>query len=142
MLGPPMSICSMASSSATSSLAMVRSKGYRFTQTRSMGSMPCSFMDATCPSLSRSPSKPPWTRGCSVLTRPSIISGNPVTSSIGVTSKPASLNALAVPPVEINCTPYLAKDLAKGIRSVLSLTESNARRTGTRSDIHLLRRSS
>ncbi len=54
---------------------------------------------------SRRASRPPWTRGCSVLTRPSIISGKPVRSSIGRTGTPASASALAVPPVETISTP-------------------------------------
>jgi len=40
--------------------------------------MPCACIEATCPWLSRTASSPPWMAGCSVLTRPSIISGNPV----------------------------------------------------------------
>ena len=31
---------------------------------------------------------PPWTSGCSVLTRPSIISGKPVTSEMPTTASP------------------------------------------------------
>ena len=37
---------------------------------------------------------PPWIAGCSVLTRPSIISGKPVTSETLVTGSPASASAL------------------------------------------------
>ena len=48
---------------------------------------------------------PPWIAGCSVLTRPSIISGNPVTSETLTTGSPASASALAVPPVEMSSTP-------------------------------------
>ena len=47
-------------------------------------SMPCSAAWAMWASLSRLASRPPCTRGCSVFTRPSIISGNCVTSSMGV----------------------------------------------------------
>ena len=49
--------------------------------------MPCSAM--TSPSISRRPSRPPWMRGCSVLTRPPMISGNSVTSLTRVTDSPA-----------------------------------------------------
>ena len=42
------------------------------------GSMPCSAM-TRCPAATGQ--KPPWTFGCRVLTRPSIISGKPVTST-------------------------------------------------------------
>ena len=54
--------------------------------------------------LSRRASRPPWTLGCSVLTRPSIISGKPVYCSMGTTRTPASSRARAVPPVEITST--------------------------------------
>jgi hypothetical protein len=37
--------------------------------------------------------------GMEVFTRPSIISGNPVTSEMPITAKPAADKALAVPPV-------------------------------------------
>ena len=43
-------------------------------------------------------SSPPCTAGCSVLTRPSIISGKPVRSLTSSTFRPASLSALRVPP--------------------------------------------
>ena len=36
---------------------------------------------------------PPWIAGCSVLTRPSIISGKPVTSDTLTTGSPASARA-------------------------------------------------
>ena len=67
--------------------------------------MPCSSAAAMCAGTSRRASRPPCTRGCSVLTRPSIISGKPVRSSIGRTGTPASASALAVPPVETISTP-------------------------------------
>ena len=40
---------------------------------------------------------------------------------------PASRNALAVPPVEINSTPAAASVWAKGAKPVLSETDSRAR---------------
>ena len=46
------------------------------------------------------PRMPPWTRGCSVLTRPSRISGAPVKSLTSRTGTPASASACAVPPVD------------------------------------------
>ena len=52
--------------------------------------MPCSSIAAACSGLSRTPSRPPWTIGCSVFTRPSIISGKPVRSETSRTSRPAS----------------------------------------------------
>ena len=39
---------------------------------------------------------PPWIIGCSVLTRPSIISGNPVTDATSVTETPASDRAARI----------------------------------------------
>ena len=42
--------------------------------------MPCSCMAAACSGSSRTPSSAPWTAGCSVFTRPSMISGKPVSS--------------------------------------------------------------
>ena len=65
----------------------------------------CACTAASCLALPRMKSSPPWTLGCSVLTRPSSISGNPVCSLMSLTVKPASRSALAVPPVEISSTP-------------------------------------
>ena len=50
--------------------------------------MPCSSAGARCSGSSRTASSPAWIFGCSVLTRPSRISGKPVRSSIGRTSMP------------------------------------------------------
>ena len=44
-------------------------------------------------------------RGCSVFTRPSSISGKPVTSATSVTARPASASSRAVPPVDSSRTP-------------------------------------
>ena len=63
---------------------------------------------ARCSGSSRSASSPPWMRGCSVFTRPSIISGKPVTALTSVTARPASASVLAVPPVERISTPCAA----------------------------------
>ena len=52
-------------------------------------------------------------RGCSVLTRPSIISGKPVTAATSVTLRPASLKAFEVPPVEISCDAVLGERLGE-----------------------------
>ena len=56
--------------------AMVCSNGYRLTITMSIGLMP--LLNMISSSMPRRPKIPPWTLGCKVLTRPSIISGNPV----------------------------------------------------------------
>src|SRR6185312_1258630 len=95
-----------------------------------MPSIPWAFIASACSFLARSASSPPCTLGCSVLTRPSIISGKPVSSEMSETARPASRNALAVPPVEISATSWRARPLAKSTSPVLSETESNARRMG------------
>src|SRR5690606_20364857 len=105
-----------------------------------MGVMPCRVRASAWSGLSRRASSPPWTFGCRVLTRPSIISGKPVTRSTGVTSSPASVRARAVPPVEISRAPCWVSARAKATRSALSLTESRAVRMGTRSTFIASRR--
>ena len=57
---------------------------------------------------------PPCTVGCSVLTRPSIISGKPVTSETLTTGSPASARALAVPPVETSFEAAGVQGLGEG----------------------------
>ena len=85
----------------------------------------------TCSGLSRTASRPPWSRGCSVLTRPSMISGKPVKSSIARTSRPAPWSSRAVPPVETSSTPSSARPRAKSTTPVLSETDTSARRMRT-----------
>src|SRR5690606_10773745 len=68
--------------------------------------------------------------GCSVLTRPSMISGNPVTSDTSVTAMPAARSASAVPPVDTITTPWRTRPAAKSTIPVLSETESRARLIG------------
>ena len=126
--GPPMSMFSMASASVQPSCAMVCSNGYRFTTSRSMPSMPCAAITAS--SSPRRPRRPPCTFGCSVLTRPPMISGKPVTSATSVTSRPASRSAVAVPPVDSSWTRRAARRLARSTTPCLSETLSSARRTG------------
>ena len=60
-------------------------------------------------------------------------SGKPVISETSVTGIPAVAIALRVPPVEMISTPRAASAAAKSVRPVLSNTDSNARRSGTRS---------
>ena len=96
--------------------ATVSRKGYRFTTTRSNGSIPCSASCARCSGLRLSASNPPWIRGCSVFTRPSSISGKPVTSSTGVTSTPASRRVAAVPPEDTSETPSSVEPPARARR--------------------------
>src|SRR3954469_24562013 len=56
-----------------------------------------------------------------------MISGKPVKSSIARTSRPASLSAAAVPPVETISTPSSASPRAKSTIPRLSETDSRAR---------------
>src|SRR5882724_13557909 len=65
--------------------------------------------------------------GCRVLTRPSSISGKPVSSEMSLTEIPASRRSLAVPPVETSSTSIEARCLANSTRPVLSVTERMAR---------------
>ena len=96
-----MSMFSTATSYAGGGEAVtVARNGYRFTTSTSIGAMPALSMAAMWSADSRSASRPPCTAGCSVLTRPSSISGNPVTESTGVTATPAAARAAAEPPVD------------------------------------------
>src|SRR3954468_20018390 len=88
--------------------------------------MPWRSIAAMCPALSRRASRPPWIVGCSVLTRPSSISGKPVCSATSVTSRPAVASSFAVPPVESRRTPRAASSRASSTTPVLSETEINA----------------
>ena len=127
--GPPMSIFSMQVPKSAPE-ATVFSKAYRFTTTMSIILMPCSSASAICLALSRFASRPPCTMGCSVFTRPSIISGKFVTASMGVTSTPASAITFAVPPVEIISAPNSScKARANSTTPVLSVTETRTRLT-------------
>src|SRR5437879_9629387 len=74
---------------------------------------------------------PPWIFGWSVLTRPSSISGKPVTSATSRTGTPASRKSLAVPPVETISIPSAPRARANSTTPVLSWTETRARRTFT-----------
>ena len=97
----------------------------------SMGSMPCALMVSMCSGTSRRARMPAMSLGCMVLTRPSSISGKPVTSSTSVTGMPESLSSLAVPPVEMICTPRSVRPLANDSRPLLLNTEMRARWTFT-----------
>ena len=88
IVGPPMSMFSSTSWSATPSRLTVASKGYRLPTSTSMVSMPWACSSAMCSGRSRRASRPPCTTGCSVFTRPSSISGEPVTSDTCSTAQP------------------------------------------------------
>src|SRR5262245_32367844 len=123
--GPPMSMFSMQSSNEAP-FATVASNGYRFTTSRSIGLMWCCSIAARCSLFPRIASSPPCTFGCSVLTRPSIISGEPVRSATSTTERPASLSAFAVPPVETSSTLKCASSRKNGTSPALSETDSRA----------------
>src|ERR1035441_1178621 len=82
-------------------------------------------MAAMCAGLSRMARMPPAMVGCRVLTRPSSISGNPVTSLTSATGMPASRSRRAVPPVEISSAPMAARPEANSMMPVLSVTLSS-----------------
>ena len=67
------------------------------------------------------------------MTRPSMISGEPVWSDTSVTVKPASRKAFAVPPVLKSFTFSLDRAVASSTNPVLSDTESKAVFTATKS---------
>ena len=117
--GPPMSICSTQSSNEAPE-ATVSRNGYRLDTSRSKGSMPSSDSCATCAGSRRSASNPACTAGCSVLTRPSRHSGNPVSSSTRVTGTPSAAIRSAVLPVDTIATPAPASARASGSSPVLS----------------------
>src|ERR1017187_9268542 len=121
-----MSMFSTISASVAPGFAAASSKRYRFTTTKPIGLIPCFAIAAMCAGLSRIASSPPCTAGCSVFTRPSSISGNPVTSEISATFKPLPAISLAVPPVEMSSMPSPASPRAKSARPVLSVTLKRA----------------
>src|SRR5450755_501905 len=93
--------------------------------------MSCSSAALMCEASSRTASSPAYSFGCSVLTRPPMISGNPVKSEIARSGTPASLSALAVPPVETISIPSSTSPRANSTTPVLSDTDSSARETRT-----------
>jgi hypothetical protein len=82
--------------------------------------IPSSSSWSTCDWRRLSARIPACTRGCSVLTRPSRHSGNPVTSSTAVTGTPAAATAAAVDPVDTMATPASCRPAASGSSPVLS----------------------
>src|SRR5579871_3201141 len=86
----------------------------------------------TASSVPRRPSRPPCTRGCSVLTRPSMISGKPVYADTSVTGRPERRSSSAVPPVDSSVMPRATSACASSTTPVLSETLMSARRIGVR----------
>src|SRR6218665_1319742 len=124
--GPPMSMFSTASASVQAAWATVASNGYRLTTSRSMVAIPCSFRAAICPGRSRQASRPAGTLGCSVLTRPSSISGHCVSSGTSVTGRPWPASSLAVPPGDNSPMPSACRACANSTMPVLSETDRSA----------------
>src|SRR5262245_3816395 len=89
--------------------------------------MPCAASALMCAGRSRRASRAPWMRGCSVLTRPSSISGKPVTCDTSVTGNLASANSFAVPPVDSSVMPRWCRARANSTMPALSETEISAR---------------
>ena len=92
-------------SNGVSGFSAALPNGYRLTTTRSIGWIPCARIASRSSGRLRRARIPPNIAGWRVLTRPSIISGKPVTSETFTTGSPAVAIAFAVPPVEINSTP-------------------------------------
>ena len=89
--------------------------------------MPCVAIVA--PSTCRRARMPPWIIGWSVLTRPSMISGKPVTDETSTAATSASTKVRWVPPVDRISTPRSANARAKGTMPDLSDTLTKARLT-------------
>ena len=119
---------STMSSNVASRRAAVFSKAYRLTTTMSISGIPCSSTAFRCPALPRIARMPPAIKGCSVLTRPSSISGKPVSSDTSRTVSPCSRSRRAVPPVDTISTESSANRRAKSATPVLSVTLIRARR--------------
>src|SRR5271166_5759094 len=77
--------------------------------------------------MSRRARMPPWMRGCSVLTRPSRISGKPVNSPTALTLNPSCSKDALVPPVESRSTPCRISAAARAASPSLSATPNSAR---------------
>src|SRR5271170_3372011 len=95
--------------------------------------MPWAIIAARCAGSLRIASRPPCTRGCSVFSRPSIISGKPVSVPTSTTATPLRASAVAVPPVETISTPRTASARPSSTRPDLSETEIRARPIGAKS---------
>src|SRR5260370_22356501 len=70
---------------------------------------------------------PAWMPGCRVLTRPSRISGNPVTRATGTAGHLAWVRSAVVPPVETISKPRSASPRASSTIPSLRYTERRAR---------------
>ncbi len=97
--------------------------------------IPCAFIAGSMlADYPAAPATPHVSFGCSVLTRPSIISGKPVTSETSVTFNPAIAQKSRGPPGADQFNFEFPRQRGREFGSpVLSETEISARRTGTRS---------
>ncbi len=125
-----MSICSTHSAGAAP-LRTAASNGYRLDTSSWNGAMPSSSSRAWWAGRLRSASSPACTAGCSVLTRPSSASGNPVRSSTRVTGTPATPIVSAVLPVLTISTPAACSERASSPSPALSYTLISARLIAT-----------
>ena len=123
MDGPPISIFSITAASSAPDRT-VWAKGYKLTITASKAFMPKASSWPAWPGFPISASIPAWICGSSVFTRPSRLSGNPVTFSTGVTSTPSSSSRSAVEPVETTSVPAAMNASASVSRPFLSKTET------------------
>src|SRR6056297_504090 len=101
--------------------------------------MSYSSIASRCSCTSRRNRIPAKIRGCSVLTRPSSISGKPVYSATSSTGMPHCSRCRRVPPVLKIRTPARCKPSAKSAKPNLSLTLIRAFRIGTASDTAIFR---
>ena len=120
IVGPPISIFSIASSNVILVLLIVSSKGYKLTQSKSIALIPYLAKVSICEALSLLANKAAWILGCKVLTRPSNISGNSIISLTSITEIPASDSKQAVPPVDKISTPPCCKARANATTPFLS----------------------
>ena len=77
MAGPPMSMFSIGLVVAAVGPGDGRGEGVEV-HDQQVDRLRCRARAITASSMPRRPSRPPWIFGCSVLTRPSMISGKPV----------------------------------------------------------------
>jgi len=91
--------------------------------------IPAPWSAATCAGSSRRASRPAWIFGCSVLTRPSSISGKPVYDETSVAAIPSLRRSFAVPPVDTSSTASAASACASSTMPDLSETLRRALRT-------------
>src|SRR5688572_986202 len=93
----------------------------------SMSGIECALTASRWSALFRMASTPPAIIGCRVLTRPSSISGNCVSSATSRTGTPDARSMAAVPPVDTSSTPRDWRPAPNSTTPVLSVTLISAR---------------